>query len=133
MSIDIDLGNVEETLPLAAGGPYTLAYRKVEFGRNKANDADLIYTEITVVGGKDSFIHRWSLKPGALSAKASGISLKKFFEVMGRPDLANLHITDDTIGGLLEEMRQMTFVGTVKHELWNGDTQVKLDSVLEAA
>ena len=133
MSIDIDLGNVEEVQPLAAGGPYNLAYRKVEFTRNKANDGDLFYCEIVVVGGKDSFIHRWSLKPGALSARSSGISIKKFFEVMGRPDLANLHITDETIGDMLNEIRQMTFVATVKHEIWNGDTQVKLDTVLEAA
>ncbi len=133
MAIDIDLGNVEETQPLATGGPYTLGYRKVEFTRNKANDGDMFYCEIFVVGGKDSFIHYWSLKPGALSARSSGISIRKFFEVMGRPDLSNLHITDETIGDLLTEIRAMTFVGTVKHEVWNGDTQVKLDTVLEAA
>ena len=133
MAIDIDLGNVEEAPILPAGGPYNLAYRKVELTRNKADDGDMFYCEIIVVGGTDSFIHYWSLKPGAVTAKSSAISIRKFFEVMGRPDLANLHITDDTIGDLLVELRQMTFVGTVKHELWNGDTQVKLESVLEAA
>jgi len=133
MSINIDMGNIEEVQPLAAGGPYTLAYRKVEMGRNQADDADLIYTEIVVVGGKDSFIQKWSLKPGALSSRSSGISLKKFFEVVGRPDLANLHITDETVGELLNEMRQITFVATVKHETWQGDTRAKIDTVLEAA
>ena len=127
--IDVNLGAVQEKEPLAAGGPYTLGFRKLEFQRNKANDADQIYAEIVVDGHPtDSFIQRWSMKPGALTARSSAISIKKFFEALGRDDLATGHLTDAT----LVEMRDFRFVATIKHELWNDDIQLRLDTVLES-
>jgi len=128
--LDVDLGAIQEKEPLAVGGPYTLGFRKLEVRRNKANDGDVIYAEVTVDGHPtDSFIHYWSLKSGGLQARTATISVKKFFETIDRPDLASGHLTDATI----EELSKMNFVGTVKHETWNEEIRVKLDTVLGSA
>jgi hypothetical protein len=132
--IDVNLGAVTETQPLTVPGPYTLGFRKVELRRNKADDGDLIYTEVLVDGHPaDSFIHRFSLKPGALTSRQSSISLKKFFEVLDRDDLANTHITEANIDDVIAEIAALRFSAMIKHEMWNGEPQVRLDSVLEAA
>lgn len=133
MSIDINMSNIEEKPPLAAPGPYTLSFRKAELRRNKANDGDLIYTEVVVDEQPgESFIQNWSFKSGALTSKSNSISLKKFLETVGRPDLANLHITDATIPELVAGMREIRFFSTVKHEIYQGEVKVRLDTVLEA-
>ena len=127
------MGAIEEKPPLAAPGPYTLSHRKVELRRNKADDADLIYTELVVEGQPDeSFIQRWSFKSGALTSKSSAISLKKFLEAVDRDDLANMHITTDNVAELIQGLRETRFSATVKHELYNGEVQIRLDTVLEA-
>ncbi len=131
MSINIDMSGIEEKAPLAEG-QYTLSFTKVEFGRNKADDGDQIYTQVAVEGLNEVFNQYWSFKPGALSSNSSGISIKKFLEVVGRPDLANLHITDENIGDLIQAMRQMRFTGFVKHEQWQGNTRLKIGTVYEA-
>ena len=133
MSIDVNMGAIEEKPPLAAPGPYNLSHRKVELRRNKNDDGDLIYTELVVEGQpSESFIQRWSFKSGALTSKSNAISLKKFLETVGRDDLANMHITSDTMAELVQGIRETKFSATVKHELYLGEVQVRLDTVLEA-
>lgn len=133
MSIDVNMSGIEEKPPLATPGPYVLSHRKVELRRNKADDADLIYTELVVDGQPDeSFIQRWSFKTGALTARSNAISLKQFLETVGRNDLANMHITPDTVAELIQGIREIKFSATVKHELYNGEVQIRLDTVLEA-
>ena len=128
--IDVDLGAVQERELLAAGGPYNLAFRKVEVRRNKANDGDTIYAEIIVEGHpNESFINYWSLKPGALNSRSASISVKKFFEAIERTDLSTGHLTDEVI----MEMRDFRFVGLLKHGSWNGEPRIELETVLEAA
>ena len=133
MSIDVNMGAIEEKPPLAAPGPYVLNHRKVEIRRNKNDDADLIYTELVVEGQPDeSFIQYWSFKSGALTSRSNAISLKKFLETIGRPDLANMHFTDSNVAELIQAIRELRFSATVKHEPYQGEVRIKLDTVLEA-
>lgn len=133
MSIDVNMGAIEEKPPLATPGPYNLSHRKVEVRRNKNDDADLIYTELVVEGQPgESFIQRWSFKSGALTSRSNAISLKKFLETVGLDDLANMHITSENVAELVTGLRTLRFSATVKAEVYQGTPQIKLDTVLEA-
>lgn len=119
--INMDLREVREKQPLTPG-VYTFTVRKSGLEPTKAQDGNNVVMELVPQESpSDIVFHRYSLKPGALQANDSSISLKRFLDTVNIPYDANFD-TDALFG--------ISFRGTVKHEIWNGQTRVRLESVL---
>jgi hypothetical protein len=115
------LRSIQEKQPLSPGA-YTFTVRKAGLEPNKAQDSNNVVLELVPQESPtDIVFHRFSLKNGALAASDSAMSLRKALDILGIPYDANFD-TDVLFG--------QSFRGTVKHELYNGKTQVKLGEIL---
>ena len=124
--VDINLDDVKERELLPVNTPFTFGFRVARLEPTKDQTSHNVYAELVPEeSGGDVVFHRWSLKPGALSAISPTISIKKFFETVG--------FKWDPTGFDTEEMLMVRFIGTVLHEPYKGQTQVRLGSVLGAA
>lgn len=119
--INMDLREIKEKLPLAPGA-YTFTVRKSGLEPNKAQDSQNVVLELVPQESPtDIVFHRFSLKSGAVSAADSAISLRKALDILGIPYDASFD-TDVLFG--------QSFRGIVKHELYQGKTQVRLGEIL---
>lgn len=119
--IGIDLREIKEKQPLAPG-VYTFTVRKSGLEPTKNQDSNNVVMELVPQESpSDIVFHRFSLKPGALQANDTAMSLKRFLDTVNIP-YDNTFDTDALFG--------ISFRGTVKHEIWQGSTRVRLESVL---
>jgi hypothetical protein len=119
--IGMDLREIKEKEPLAPG-VYTFTVRKAGLEPTRAQDANMVVMELVPQESpSDIVFHRFTLKAGILSSPDTGKSLRKFLDVVQIPYGPDFD-TDALFG--------ISFRGTVKHEIYNGKNQVRLDSVL---
>ena len=124
--VEINLDDVQEKQPLPVGVPYTFGFKVARLDPSKDGLSHNVYAELVPEEDPSNRVfHRWSLKRGALEANSPTISIKKFFEAIG--------FAWDPSGFDTEEMLGIRFQGTVLHEPWKGQVQVRLASVLGAA
>jgi len=141
MSIDIDLGQVQEKEPLRVAS-YTFSFKDAPTVEpTKAGDGFNVVADLVPEGyPNDGFRHWFSLKPGALSSTSTTISIRKFLATVGYPN-ARLQgeasqpvrvIASDGSEVLLKYLR---FRASVRHEKREGTDQpnVRLDKVEGAA
>jgi hypothetical protein len=119
--IGINLHEIKEKAPLTPG-VYTFTIRKAGLEPTKAQDANMVVTELVPQESpSDIVFHRWTLKPGILSSADADKSLRAFLNVMSIP-YGDDFDTDALFG--------LSFRGTVKHEVYAGRTTPRLESVL---
>lgn len=130
---DINLNEVKEKPPLAQPGPYTFAFKSASLEQAKEPNKRtgqrewMVRAELVPMEAPTYIVfHNWSLSPGALESTKPTFSVKKFFETVGfRWSEDGRFDTND--------MLTIRFVGTVRHEEWQGATQVRLDQVIKGA
>ena len=119
--IGINLNEVKERQPLVPG-VYTFTIRKSGLETNKAQDGQNVVLELVPQESPtDIVFHRFSTKPGALTAADSAMSLKKALDILQIPYDSDFD-TDVLFG--------QSFRGVVKHEIYMGKTQVRLGEIL---
>jgi hypothetical protein len=119
--IGMDMREIKEKAPLLPG-VYTFTVRKVGIEPTKAQDANMVVTELVPQESpSDIVFHRWTLKPGIIASQDADKSFRKFLDVVNIP--YDKDFDTDALFGL-------SFRATVKHEIYNGKTQPRLESVL---
>ena len=119
--INIDLREIKEKEPLLPG-VYTFTVRKVGTEPTRNQDSTNVVMELVPQESpSDIVFHRYSLKPGALQAADTGMSFKKFLDVVDIP--YDQDFDTDVLFGL-------SFRATVKHETWNGRVSPRIETVL---
>jgi hypothetical protein len=119
--INMDLREIKEKGPLTPG-VYTFTVRKVGLEKTRAQDADMVAMELVPQESpSDLVFHRYTLKPGILASGDTDKSLKRFLDVLAIPYDADFD-TDVLFG--------LSFRGTVKHEVYNGKTQARIENIL---
>ena len=137
MSIDIDLGQVQEKEPLHVAS-YVLTFKEApKIEATKAGDGYNVVADLVPEGFPDSSFRHWfSLKPGALSSPTPSVSIRKFLEVLGYPQAK---LTGDvgqpvrvvTRDGSEVLLKYLRFRATIKHEKREGQDRpnIRLDKV----
>jgi hypothetical protein len=119
--IGIDLREIREKQPLVPG-VYTFTVRKSGLEPSKDQTSNNVVLELVPQESpSDIVFHRFSMKPGALTATDTAMSLKRFLDTVNIPYGPDFD-TDALFG--------VSFRGMVKHEVYNGKTQVRLGEVL---
>ena len=119
--INIDLREIKEKGPLAPGA-YTFTVRKVGLEKTRAQDADMVVMElIPQESPSDLLFHRYTLKQGILASSDADKSFKRFLDVLSIP--YDSEFDTDVLFGL-------SFRATVKHEVYNGKTQARIENIL---
>lgn len=119
--IGMDLREIREKAPLTPG-VYTFTVRKAGLEPTKNQDSNNVVLELVPQESPtDIVFHRYNLKPGILQSSDTDKSFRKFLDVLNIPYAADFD-TDVLFG--------QSFRGTVSHELYNGQTRVRLGSVL---
>lgn len=137
MSIDIDLGQVQEKELLRVGS-YVFAVKdapKIE--ATKAKDGFNVVFDLVPEGFPDSTFRHWfSLKPGALSSPTASVSIRKFLELVGYPGARITGDADQPVRVVANDgsevlLKYLRFRASIKHEKREGQDQpnIRLDKV----
>ncbi len=116
--VDINLNTIKET-PLLLPGKYELKITSAGMGEKRPSR---IWARLVVEGYKP-FFHSWYETDETIHIKEPSICLWRFCKLVW--------IEYDPVNFNCQQMVGVTFRGKVTQELYNGETQVRLDKVFD--